>query len=206
MSSSSFNDAFIHTPRYFTWFTNCTCTPFRKTFDGAGCLYFFGQKRTPIVLLQLKMISCSAAQSSQIFRRHCSPLILGLNTHISSANFRWFTTIIVCCYDNISVVKEIIWSFMVWQTSCWNRFDVVLKVTMIVFICGMLNKSWILLQTSNCKRATALSALVIVIIVYFSVTLRDARSAGALLPLFFQQGGNGGGANFSSQYHREFHG
>ena len=38
MSSSSFNDAFIHTPRYFTWSKNCTRTPFRKTFDGAGCL------------------------------------------------------------------------------------------------------------------------------------------------------------------------
>jgi len=58
MSSSSFNDAFIHTPRYFTWFKNCTRTPFRKIFDGAGCLYFFGQKRTPIVLLQLKAIFC----------------------------------------------------------------------------------------------------------------------------------------------------
>jgi len=59
-SSSSFNDAFIHTPRYFTWSKNCTRTPFRKTFDGAGCLQLFGQK-TPIVLLQLKVISCSAA-------------------------------------------------------------------------------------------------------------------------------------------------
>jgi len=28
----------------------------RKTSDGAGCLYFFEQKRTPIVLLQLKVI------------------------------------------------------------------------------------------------------------------------------------------------------
>jgi len=27
-----------------------------------------------------------------------------------------------------------------------------------------------------------------------------------LLPLFFQKGGNGGEANFSSQYHRQFHG
>jgi len=61
MSSSSFNDAFIHTPGYFTSSKNCTRTPFGKTFDGAGCLYFFGQKRTPIVLLQLKVISCSAA-------------------------------------------------------------------------------------------------------------------------------------------------
>jgi len=65
---------------------NCIRTLFRKTFDGAGCLYFFGQKRTPIVLLQLKVISCSAAWSPQIFSRHCSPLMLGLNTHISSAN------------------------------------------------------------------------------------------------------------------------
>jgi len=29
------------------------------------------------------------------------------------------------------------WSLMVWQTSCWNRFDVVLKVIMRIFICGM---------------------------------------------------------------------
>jgi len=43
-----------------------------------------------------------------------------------------------------------------------------------------------------------LSVLVIIIIVfqYFSVTLSDARRAGALLPLFFQKGGNGCGANF----------
>jgi len=26
---------------------------------------------------------------------------------------------------------------MVWQTSCWNGFDVVLKVIMMIFICGM---------------------------------------------------------------------
>jgi len=58
---SSISDPFIHTPRHFTWSKTCTVTPFRKTFDGAGCLYFFGQKRTPIVLLQLKVISCSAA-------------------------------------------------------------------------------------------------------------------------------------------------
>jgi len=44
------------------------------------------------------------------------------------------------------------------------------------------------------------------IIVYFSVTLRDAQRAGALLPQFFQKGSNGAGGNFSSQYHREFHG
>ena len=67
MSSSSFNDAFIHTARYFTWSKNCTRTPFTKTSDGAGCLYFFGQIRTPIVLLQLKVISCSAA-----FSKSCS--------------------------------------------------------------------------------------------------------------------------------------
>jgi len=82
MSSSSFNDAFVHTPRYFTWSKNCTRTPFRKTYDGAGCLYFFGQKRTPIVFLQLKVISYSATSSPQIFKRQCSPLILGLNTHM----------------------------------------------------------------------------------------------------------------------------
>jgi len=33
----------------------------RKTFDGAGCLCFFGQQRTPVVLLQLKVIPYSAA-------------------------------------------------------------------------------------------------------------------------------------------------
>ena len=36
-------------------------TAFRETLDGAGCLYFFGEKRTLIVLLKLKIISCSAA-------------------------------------------------------------------------------------------------------------------------------------------------
>jgi len=44
------------------------------------------------------------------------------------------------------------------------------------------------------------------VIVYFSITLRDAQRAGALLPLFFQKGRNGGGDNFSSQHHRVFHG
>jgi len=39
-----------------------------------------------------------------------------------------------------------------------------------------------------------------------ATALRDARGAGALLPLFFQEGGNGYGANFISQYYREFHG
>jgi len=65
---------------------------------------------------------------------------------------------------------------------------------------GCLNKSWLLLQTFNCKWTTALSILVIIL--FFSVTLRDVRRAGTLLPLFFQKGGNGGGGNFSSQYHR----
>jgi len=37
----------------------------------------------------------------------------------------------VCCYDNRPDVQEIIWSLMAWQTSCWNGFDVVLKVVMI---------------------------------------------------------------------------
>jgi len=60
------------------------------------------------------------------------------------------------------------------------------------------------LQTYDCKWATALSILVI--IVYFSVTFRDAGRAVALLPLFFEKGGKDGGANFSLQYHREFHG
>jgi len=67
---------------------------------------------------------------------------------------------------------------------------------------GCQNKSWLLLQTSNYEWATALSILVIIL--YFSIALRGARRAGALLPLFFQKGGKGDGANFSSQYHREF--
>jgi len=41
--------------------------------------------------------------------------------------------------------------------------------------------------------------------VYFSVTLKDAQRAGALLPLFFQKGSNEGGANFTSKYLREFY-
>ena len=32
------------------------------------------------------------------------------------------------------------------------------------------------------------------------------EESGDIAPLSFQKGGNGGGANFSSQYHREFHG
>jgi len=36
-------------------------TPFSKKFNGAGCVYFFGKKRTAIVFLQLKAISCSTA-------------------------------------------------------------------------------------------------------------------------------------------------
>jgi len=46
-----------------------------------------------------------------------------------------------------------------------------------------LNKSWLLLQTFNCKWATALSILVI--LVYFSVTHRDARRAGHCFPCSF---------------------
>jgi len=41
--------------------------------------------------------------------------------------------------------------------------------------------------------------------VLFSYSQGRAESGG-LLPLFFQKGGKGSGANFSSQYHREFHG
>jgi len=41
--------------------------------------------------------------------------------------------------------------------------------------------------------------------VLFSYSQGRAES-GALLPLFFQKGGKGGGANFSSQYQRELHG
>jgi len=37
---------------------------------------------------------------------------------------------------------------------------------------------------------------ILVILVYFSVTLRDARRAGALLPLFFPKGGNGAELTF----------
>ena len=35
--------------------------PVQKTFAGASCSYFLGQKRTPIVLFLLKTIACSAA-------------------------------------------------------------------------------------------------------------------------------------------------
>jgi len=41
--------------------------------------------------------------------------------------------------------------------------------------------------------------------VLFSYSQGRAET-GALLPLFFKKGGNGGVANFSSQYHWEFHG
>ena len=45
ISSSSCSEAFGNTPRYLTWSKNCTHTPLRKTFDGEGCLYFWGQKQ-----------------------------------------------------------------------------------------------------------------------------------------------------------------
>ena len=78
MSLSSFSEAFNNIPRYLTWSENCTFTPFGKIFDGAGWLYLWGQKDTPIVLLQLKAISCSASSSSsQISKRQWSPLMLG---------------------------------------------------------------------------------------------------------------------------------
>ena len=51
----------VHVHHLETWSKNCTRTPFRKTFDGAGCLHFFGRKRTPFVLLQLKVVLRSAA-------------------------------------------------------------------------------------------------------------------------------------------------
>jgi len=95
---------------------------------------------------------------------------------------------------------------MVWQTSSWNGFDVDL-IIMMIFIFGMLKnpdyfcklliangqQRWVYYLAYNCEG-------------YLSVTLRVERRAGALLPLFFQKGSNGGGANLSSQYHREFHG
>ena len=54
ISSSAFNDAFIHTPRYFTWSKNCTRTPFRKTLDGAGYLYFFWAKKNTNCFVTIK--------------------------------------------------------------------------------------------------------------------------------------------------------
>ena len=90
-------------------------------------------------------------------------------------------------------------------THFWWKFHAHATLFFCKWSITMLNKSWLLLQNSNCKWETALWVLVIIIIMYFSVTLRHARRAGALLPLFFQKGGNGYGANFSSQYHREFH-
>jgi len=52
----------------------------------AQVVYSFWGKKERHFLLQLKAISYSATKSAQISRRHWSPLILGLNTHISSAN------------------------------------------------------------------------------------------------------------------------
>jgi len=90
---TSFSETVSNTPRYFTWSENCTHTPFKITFDGAGCWHFLRQKITPLVLLQLKAISFSATLPPQIFRRRWILLIPGLNTHISSVNIRWFTAI-----------------------------------------------------------------------------------------------------------------
>ena len=45
----------IYTPRYFTLSENCTCTPFRKTFDGAwDCLLHWDiSVICPVVILKL---------------------------------------------------------------------------------------------------------------------------------------------------------
>jgi len=41
------------------------------------------------------------------------------------------------CFDKRTDVKDIISSLMVWQTSCWNGFDVILKVIMMILVCEM---------------------------------------------------------------------
>jgi len=71
---------------------------------------------------------------------------------------------------------------------------VVLKVIMIIFICGLLKHILTTLKTSNCKRATALS--IFVIIVYFSVILRDARRAERCFPCSFKREAAGTELNF----------
>jgi len=60
---------------------------------------------------------------------------------------------------------------------------------MMIFICGMFKLILTTFAIFNCKWATALSILVI--IVYFSVTLRDTRRAGALLPCSFKREAKG---------------
>jgi len=100
-------------------------------------------------------------------------------------------------FDKLHVEMDLMWF---WRQLWW-----------ILFV-GCLNKSWLLLQNSNCKWATVLSILVI--IVYFSVTLsycHGRRRAGAsrwhCFPGCFNREATGAGrANFSSQYHKEFHG
>ena len=57
------------------------------------------------------------------------------------------------------------------------------------------------MQTSDCKWATALSILVI-IVYFFSYSQGHAESGGLASPVLSK----GGGDNFSSQYHMEFHG
>ena len=59
---------------------------------------------------------------------------------------------------------------------------------------GCLSESWLPLQNSNCKWATALSILVI--IVYFSVTPRDAGERGHCFPCSFKREATGAEVTF----------
>jgi len=54
-----------------------------------------GQKSTLIVLLQLKAILCSAAQSPQMFRGHWSPLTLGYISQKGTITVK--DTAMTCC-------------------------------------------------------------------------------------------------------------
>jgi len=62
----------------------------------------------------------------------------------------------VCCYNNRSHVMFRKFFELWWFDKLHSEMDLV----MIIFICGYLNKCWLLLQHSNCNCATSLSIFV----------------------------------------------
>jgi len=73
----------------------------------------------------------------------------------------------VCCYDSRYDVWENFWDLMVWQTSCWNGFDVVLKVVVVIFLWDIENVPTAVyickILIGTLQQATALSILVIIV-------------------------------------------
>jgi len=94
ISLLSFSEAFRNTSRYFAWSENCICTPFRKTFDGEGFYTFWGKTICWLnIYVAIKGDFMFSSIVTTNIQKNLQSANTGLNTHISSANIRWFTTI-----------------------------------------------------------------------------------------------------------------